>query len=66
MVGIVANLRPVKDHALFLRAAKIVAEQIPDVAFLLAGRGELYDDLRKLASELGIGDRVFFTRAKAT
>jgi glycosyltransferase involved in cell wall biosynthesis len=61
VVGIVANLRPVKDHALFLRAAKIVAGAIPDVAFLLAGRGELYDDLRKLAAELGIGDRVFFT-----
>jgi L-malate glycosyltransferase len=61
VVGIVANLRPVKDHALFLRAAKIVADAVPDVAFLLAGRGELYDDLRKLSAELGIGDRVFFT-----
>jgi glycosyltransferase involved in cell wall biosynthesis len=62
VVGIVANLRPVKDHALFLRSAKLVADQVPDVAFLLAGRGELYDDLRKLANELGIADRVFFTR----
>ena len=35
-----------------------------DVAFLLAGRGELYDDLRKLATELGIGDRVFFTQGE--
>lgn len=61
VVGIVANLRPVKDHALFLRAAKIVADEVPDVAFLLAGRGELYDDLRKLSAELGIGGRVFFT-----
>lgn len=61
VVGIVANLRPVKDQALFLRAAKIVAEQVNDAAFLLAGRGELYDDLCRLASELGIGDRVFFT-----
>jgi glycosyltransferase involved in cell wall biosynthesis len=61
VVGIVANLRPVKDHALFLRAAKIVADEIDDVAFLLAGRGELYDDLRKLSAELDIGDRVFFT-----
>ncbi len=64
VVGIVANLRPVKDHALFLRAAKLVADQVPDVAFLLAGRGELYEDLRKLAGELGIGDRVFFTQGE--
>jgi glycosyltransferase involved in cell wall biosynthesis len=62
VVGIVANLRPVKDHALFLRSAKLVTDQVPDVAFLLAGRGELYDELRKLAGELGIGDRVFFTQ----
>jgi glycosyltransferase involved in cell wall biosynthesis len=64
VVGIVANLRPVKDHALFLRSAKVVADQVGDVAFLLAGRGELYDDLRKLAEELGIADRVFFTRGE--
>ena len=64
VVGIVANLRPVKDHALFLHSAKLVADQIPDAAFLLAGRGELYDDLRKLAAELGIGDRVFFTQGE--
>lgn len=61
VVGIVANLRPVKDHALFLRAAKLVADQVPDIAFLLAGRGGLYDDLRKLSAELGISDRVFYT-----
>ena len=30
-MGIVANLRPVKDHALFLRAAKVVAGQFDDV-----------------------------------
>lgn len=64
VVGIVANLRPVKDHALFLRSAKLVADQIPDAAFLLAGRGELYDDLRKLAGKLEISDRVFFTQGE--
>ncbi len=64
VVGIVANLRPVKDHALFLRSAKIVADQVDDVAFLLAGRGELYDELRKLAGELGIAGRVFFTQGE--
>lgn len=62
VVGIVANLRPVKDHALFLRAAKIVANEISDAVFLLAGRGELYQELCNLASELGIRERVFFTQ----
>ena len=64
VVGIVANLRPVKDHALFLRAAKIVADEIDDVAFLLAGRGELYQELCDLSSALGIRDRVFFTQGE--
>lgn len=64
VVGIVANLRPVKDHALFLRAAKIVASRIPDAVFLLAGRGETYQDLCDLASELGIRERVFFTQGE--
>ena len=64
IVGIVANLRPVKDHKLFLRAAQIVAREIADSAFLLAGRGELYQELRDFAAELGIADRVFFTQGE--
>jgi glycosyltransferase involved in cell wall biosynthesis len=64
VVGILANLRPVKDHDLFLRAAQIVAREVPDSAFLLAGRGELYQQLRDLSAELGIGDRVFFTQGE--
>jgi len=64
VVGIVANLRPVKDHKLFLRAAKIVADEINDVAFLLAGRGELYQELCDLSCALGIRDRVFFTQGE--
>jgi L-malate glycosyltransferase len=64
IVGIVANLRPVKDHKLFLRAAKVVASEVDDAAFLLVGRGVLYEELRSLAKELGIGDRVFFTQGE--
>ena len=60
VVGIIANLRPVKDHALFLRAAAIVAGQVPDVAFVLLGEGSLRADLEALAEELGIADKVFF------
>ncbi len=60
VVGIVANLRPVKDHALFLRAARIVAGQVPDAVFVLVGQGELEKPLQVMASELGIADKVFF------
>lgn len=64
VVGIVANLRPVKDLPLFLRAAQVVAREIDDVVFLLAGRGEQYQELHDLAGELGIRERVFFTQGE--
>jgi glycosyltransferase involved in cell wall biosynthesis len=66
VVGITANLRPVKDHPLFLRAAKLVANEVNDAAFLLVGRGELYEELRAQAAQLGIGDRVFFTQGEGS
>jgi glycosyltransferase involved in cell wall biosynthesis len=64
VVGILANLRPVKDHKLFLRAAQIVAHEVENAAFLLMGRGELYQGLRDFAAELGIDERVFFTQGE--
>ena len=60
-VGIVANYRPVKDLGLFLRAARLVAVEVPEAGFLLAGRGPLRDELGRLAEELGISERVTFT-----
>ncbi|MFN0111082.1 MAG: glycosyltransferase [Blastocatellia bacterium] len=61
LVVIVANLRPVKDHATFLRAAQRVKAAATDVAFCLAGEGELLEPLREQAKQLGLGDDVFFT-----
>jgi glycosyltransferase involved in cell wall biosynthesis len=66
VVGIVANYRPVKDLGLFLRAAQIVAAEAPDAAFLLVGQGPLRDELGRLAAELGIGSRVFFSEGKGS
>ena len=39
LVGLVARVDPLKDHATFLSAAAIVAAQRPDVHYVLAGRG---------------------------
>ncbi len=64
VVGVVANLRPVKDHALFLRAARIVANAVPDVAFILVGTGPLLQDLSSFAGELGLSNRVFFSNGR--
>ena len=61
VVGIVATFRPVKDLALFLRAARIVLDEAPHTAFLLVGHGELKADLERLADELGIRNSVFLS-----
>ena len=60
-VSIVANLHnPVKDHAVFLRAAALVRGKVRDAAFAIAGEGELMPGLRQLAKQLEIQDDVFF------
>lgn len=68
-ITIVANMRahfggpkPVclKDHATFLRAAKRVHESVPDAAFVVAGEGELLEETRALANQLGLERHVFF------
>jgi glycosyltransferase involved in cell wall biosynthesis len=60
-VTIVANMRhEIKDHPMFLRMAKRVHEAVPDAAFVLAGEGELVDELKAMARELGIEKETFF------
>lgn len=60
-VTIVANLRlAVKDHPMFLRAAKRVCESVPEANFLLAGEGDLTGTLQALAAELGLTKKTFF------
>jgi glycosyltransferase involved in cell wall biosynthesis len=54
-VTIVANMRlEIKDYPMFLRAAQLVKRAVTDAEFLLAGEGELSEQLRALARELGI------------
>lgn len=61
-VTIVANMRSdVKNHRMFLKAAKRVKEKMDNVAFVIAGEGELSESLKSYANELGIGKDVIFT-----
>lgn len=60
-VTIVANMRDeVKNHRMFLRAAKRVKEIHPNARFMLAGEGELANDLKHYADELGIVGECHF------
>lgn len=64
-VTIVANMRSdVKNHRMFLKAAKKVREKKDDTVFVLAGEGELMESLKSFASDLDIGNDVVFTGAR--
>ena len=57
-VGAVANLRPVKNLELFVRAAARLKSSHPDVRFQIAGDGESRTKLDSLIHELEVQDRV--------
>ena len=60
-VTMIANLHnPVKDYPMFLRAAASVRANISSAAFVVAGEGEMLEDLRALARDLRIEPDVFF------
>ena len=62
VVGIVARLRPEKDHETFLRAAAGVAARERRAIFLVAGDGTpgRAKQLEALSHDLGVGERVRF------
>lgn len=59
VVGIVGRLVPIKDHATFLEAAARVASARREVTFVVAGDGELRDQIERRA-RLMLGDRCRF------
>jgi glycosyltransferase involved in cell wall biosynthesis len=61
LVAQVGRLVPQKDYPTFLRAAALVAAEVPDVDFLVIGEGEEREALQRQAAELGIQSRVEFT-----
>lgn len=60
LVGQVANLRPVKRHDVFLRAAQSVVVQYPEAHFVIVGEGGERPALEQLANELKISNQVHF------
>lgn len=65
LVGIVAALRPEKDHALFLRMAARVAAAQPATHFAVIGDGPRRSELQALSAQLGIAERVHFLGTRA-
>lgn len=60
VIGVVANLRRVKRIDRLIRAAPHIAERVPGVRIVLAGRGVEQDNLESLVRELGLDSTVLF------
>jgi glycosyltransferase involved in cell wall biosynthesis len=60
IVGCIARLAAVKDHATLLRAIALLVPRWPTLRLVLVGDGELRSELETLAVSLGIRDRVHF------
>lgn len=60
VVSIFARLEPCKDHATFLRAARVIADISDEYYFLVVGTGSAERRLRALCKKLGLEKRVIF------
>lgn len=60
LIGLVGRLDPMKGHPTFLRAASLLAAQLPRARFLCLGEGPpaYLGELQALAGRLGIAERV--------
>jgi glycosyltransferase involved in cell wall biosynthesis len=54
------RIEEAKDYPNLLRAAAAVADRRPDALLLIAGQGKLEGEVRALAGELGLAERVRF------
>jgi len=60
VVGTFCRLIPEKGPDLFLKAAAVIARQVPESRFVIAGDGPWRPHLEALARGLGLGGRVGF------
>ncbi len=60
LVGIVAALRPEKNHAMLLEVASKIRQRLANVHWLIVGDGPERAGLESLAASQGIADRVHF------
>ena len=60
VVGIVARLSPVKDHATFIMAASLVLEDVPNAVFLISGIEEEIkrQDLKELSESVNLNSNI--------
>ena len=62
LIGIVGRLAPIKNHTMFIDAARHYLEKsnVKKVKFIIVGDGELRHSLEKYAIDIGLKDHVLF------
>jgi glycosyltransferase involved in cell wall biosynthesis len=65
VAGIVAALRPEKNHQLFLKMAHRVARDLPEARFLVIGDGPCREPLEQQCRELGLHRQVMFLGSRS-
>lgn len=61
VLGMFGRLHPCKGHEFFLRALAELLHEDMNVHGLIVGEGQIGAELRRLAADLGLADRVTFT-----
>jgi glycosyltransferase involved in cell wall biosynthesis len=61
LAGCLARIEPAKDHATLLKAFALVSNRVPKLHLVLIGGGSEQERLKRMAHELGVGERVHFT-----
>jgi L-malate glycosyltransferase len=64
VIGIVARLDPVKNHAMLFRAFQRVLRHCPDTYLLIVGHGPEESGLKSLSESLGIRKNTLFLGAR--
>ncbi len=64
-VGILAALRPEKNHELFLQGARQILEKFPTAQFLIIGDGPRQAELEAVAANLGVAHATHFLGSRS-
>ncbi len=65
VIGIVAALRQEKNHLLFVRAAKLIQQAVPDARFLVVGDGPQRQQIQTAVASAGLQEHVLMLGARS-
>ena len=60
ILGIIARLVPVKNHALLINSMPVLAQRFPNLHLVIIGDGEMRNELELQVKELGLMNRIHF------